>query len=278
LDIEFHYYTNYIVALAAGFSNDAAYKIAYSAQLLDNNTTEHTVILSNGEFYTNQISQTFNITLPQKTLYHLYQCFHFLPGDNLHFPHLTTPNSKRAQKMLAGALKSKNPYNIGIASHAYSDTWAHQNFSGRFDKSNAASGFPEILIPNIGHADFGEQPDIVGLIWHDSRHNLQINNSLRFIEAAQHLYYHYCNSFNSPSLDWNALEKMLIYCFGIPSTSLFEITRDMQYRINKYKEVCLEEFNIKIIDYILDDWLNENQLQHWVEFQEGVKYFLKTIN
>ncbi len=277
MDIEFHYYTNYIIALAAGFSNDAAYKIAYSAQLLDDNTTEHIITLQNGKIYTNQISQTYNITLPVKQLYRIYQNFHFLPGDNPLLPYQTTPNSHNAKRMIAAAMASNNPYLIGIASHAFADTWAHQNFSGRFDQMNAAQGFPEILIPNIGHADFREQPDIVGLIWHDSRHDLQINNCQRFIEAAQHLYYHYCDSLNQPLLSWGSLEKMLIYCFGKATDSLFEANMNQPKRIKKYKEVCLEEFNIRIIDYVSGDWLNENQLQNWIAFQEGVKYFLNPI-
>ena len=96
MDIEFHYYTNYIIALAAGFSNEAAYKIAYSVQLLDDNTSKHTITLPNGIAYTNEISQTFDITMPVKRLYRIYRCFHFLPGDNSRIPYQTTPNCIRA--------------------------------------------------------------------------------------------------------------------------------------------------------------------------------------
>lgn len=279
MDIEFHYYINYIIALAAGFSNEDAYKIAYSAQLLDDNTTEYTITLRNGKVYTNQISQTFNLMIPVSRLYRLYRRFHFLPGDNPHSPYQTTPNSRRAKSMMANAMESGCPYLIGIASHSYADTWSHQNFSGRFDKNNAVIGFPEILIPNIGHADFGEQPDIVGLIWHDSRYDLQINNSLRFLEAAKHLYYFYCVYLTRPPpLGGAGLEKMLIYSFGIPSSSLLGAILGKQARIDKYQEICQEEFNIRIVDYLPDDWLNVDQLHHWVGFQESVKYFLNPIN
>jgi hypothetical protein len=184
--------------------------------------------------------------------------------------------------MLTKALVSPSPYLIGIASHAYSDTWAHQNFSGRYDSNNAVIGFPEIFIPNIGHADFGEQPDIVSLIWNDSRYDKQINNSLRFIEAARYIYNIYRHFLNKQSIKaakcWNELEKMLIYCFGRPSTNLFTANQLRQHRIKKYKEIGYEEFKMSIIDYIEDDWLNSDKVADWTAFQDGIKYFLNHFN
>lgn len=43
MDIEFHYWVNFIVAMVAGFLKEDAYKIAYSSQLTNYNTKSYTI-------------------------------------------------------------------------------------------------------------------------------------------------------------------------------------------------------------------------------------------
>ncbi len=140
MDIEFHYYITYILAKESGFSSDEAAKIAYSSQYTDDNNKKIKVKKQDGSIYDNYISQTMNIARPINKLIRIYFCFHFLPGKclsnsikridgALHILN-TTPDSEHAKTMLADALNTGNLYRIGLATHCYADTWAHQNFIG----------------------------------------------------------------------------------------------------------------------------------------------------
>lgn len=77
---------------------------------------------------------------------------------------------------------------IGIASNAYADTWAHQNFFGKDSAFNSQDRLIENLIPNIGHADAFDKPDSINLIWEDKRFKFSVNNSKRFLTAVKKLY------------------------------------------------------------------------------------------
>ncbi len=84
MDTEFHYYINYVIALRAGFSPNTAYKIAYSAQYVDDNTEIYTVLQkTNLEQYSNIISQSINPILSVKDIISIYPVFHFIPGDEI---------------------------------------------------------------------------------------------------------------------------------------------------------------------------------------------------
>jgi hypothetical protein len=205
MDIEFHYWITGIIANRARLSEEDAQVIAYSCQYTDDNDEIRTVkdAGTNGE-YSNYISQTMDILKPKHTLMRIYPIFHFLPGDPLAIPArrrdgkmhvlVTTPDSPLAGTVLSHALQMDNQdpqrlYRIGIASHAYADTWAHQNFVGWYDGFNGELLNP---LPNIGHADFMHHPDWPGHRWQDPR-ILQgdINNNHRFLVAAKRLYEEY---------------------------------------------------------------------------------------
>ena len=149
--------------------------------------------------YKNLISQTMDPTKSHKEKLEVYPLFHFIPGDpnaesakrkdGQTNPFNTTPNSPNANRIIDSALKTNDFYQIGMASHAYVDTWAHQNFVGFQSDFNAFSGFTSALLPNIGHADAKTQPDQPRLIWDDERLvNSTVINKDRFLEAARHLF------------------------------------------------------------------------------------------
>ncbi|WP_339041683.1 DUF6765 family protein [Candidatus Lariskella endosymbiont of Hedychridium roseum] len=46
-------------------------------------------------------------------------------------------------------MQSGDLYWIGIATHAFLDTWAHQNFTGTMDDFNGFLDIKSIIIPNI---------------------------------------------------------------------------------------------------------------------------------
>ena len=199
MDIEFHYYMTYLIAAKAGFESEQAFKLTYSSQYVDNNDKVFEVRDELGESqYQNYISQTRNILKPQYQLKRIYPLFHFVPGDPEEYsrhleddcPELnTTPDSSNANQIMDQALASNNLYRIGIACHAYSDTWAHQNFVGLYDEFNALKDLVDQILPNIGHLDAEHDPDIPDLIWEDHRLvETEVDNKERFLEAAGRIF------------------------------------------------------------------------------------------
>jgi len=202
MDTEFHYWLTGLIAYRAGFTRDEALTIAHSSQYVD----ENDVTLEIGgadSTYRNFVSQTMNILKPRDELRRIYPIFHFIPGEpdavtarrrdgKMHLLN-TTPNNEKANILLDAAFKSSEEtrlYRIGIATHAYVDTWAHQNFVGWFDGFNAI-GID--LKPNIGHADAEHQPDIISYRWMDHRLvDGEVNNKHRCLSAARSLFRKYC--------------------------------------------------------------------------------------
>jgi hypothetical protein len=101
----------------------------------------------------------------------------------------TTPDNEIANTLLDEAFRAPEDmrlYRIGIAAHAFADTWAHQNFIGWHDFfNNIGLDFKF----NIGHADAEYHPDMVAHRWEDSRLREQcVCNNIRFFDAAGRLY------------------------------------------------------------------------------------------
>ena len=134
MDIEFHYYVNYIIALQAGFTSPNAYRIAYSAQYIDDNTESYTILQNtNLSQYHHIITQSLNPTLSVKDIISIYPIFHFIPGNELwkssnmrragECRHMsTTPNNKLARNCLITALQSNDKHWIDIASNSLINT------------------------------------------------------------------------------------------------------------------------------------------------------------
>lgn len=235
MDTEFHYWVTGIVARAAGFSEEEASTVAYCSQYVDENDVCYRIEdRSTGEIYRNFISQTMNILKPKTDLLRIYPIFHFVPGDPLAEGarrrdgkmHLlnTTPDGEYARLMLAAAFdapEALRPYRIGIAAHAYADTWAHQNFVGWHDSFNQMSLDPK---PNIGHVDAEHHPDWSAHLWTDNRLvEADVDNRIRFLSAAHGLFRHFCNYIGSAvrqdgSARWDHLEEMLKSFYDPPFT------------------------------------------------------------
>ncbi len=298
MDIEFHYYVIYILASKAGFSSGDARTIAYASQYVDDNTKQFTIHGDNREKYQNYISQTLNILKPKHELIRIHPCFHFFPGDYCKHDELikrqdgllhimtTTPNSENVNKLMDMALKSGNMYRIGIATHCYADTWAHQNFAGYDHKFNGMRGLMEMAVPDIGHADAGHKPDIINRIWKDSRlvpGSRLIYNKKRFLEAAKHLFTKY-KRYTDPKVKksymentWKDLHRRLSRAIGK------EITAGAQGRSKRIKNYLSIANDMK--RYRMDVWFREAirkkgfvhrkkagfDNSHWYRFQEAVK-------
>jgi hypothetical protein len=233
MDREFHYFATGLIAKRAGFRERDAETIARSSQFVDeNNVALRVRDPDNPErVYENAISQTVDILRPQSELMRIYPLFHFLPGDptaesarrsdgKMHLLN-TTPDSDFANELLDQACQAPTDtrlYRIGIASHAFTDTWAHQNFVGWYDSFNSM-GF-DLLRPEIGHAEAGHRTDWIGHTWRDHRLlEPEVDNTERFIHAARALFFKYCAhrrrlGRKDNSHGWSHLERELRHIFG----------------------------------------------------------------
>ncbi len=307
MDIEFHYYITYIIARRAGFKPEDAYVLAYSSQYTDDNDMACDYINQDTpDAYSNYISQTMNILKPQKERMRIYPVFHFLPGSQGDIAgdstrrvdgrtHIlnTIPNSQNSRMVLAEALSSKNLYRIGIATHMYVDTFAHQNFVGADDSFNNMSGLLEMLIPSIGHADAQHKPDIPNLVWQDERlipEHSSVDNKKRFLEATGCLFDFYCGYIGTSNG-----KDLLLADVG---NAIGDSSSTQENRIKHYKALIGGEFieynehgwfddilhfeNVEIPYTSGEDtvprsetqwlWLNKNyKASHWFQFQEAVK-------
>jgi hypothetical protein len=306
-----------IIAKAAGFSEDEAKTIATASEYVDENDVCLTIEDRNGsggEAYENYISQTMNILKPKRKLMRIYPVFHFVPGDpsderayrkdgKMHLLN-TIPNNKLANKMMDlsfDASEDTRLYRIGIATHAYTDTWAHQNFVGWYDYFN------DIALdvkPDIGHANAEHHPDWPAHRWEDPRlvHD-EIDNTKRFLEAAENIYgkYRYHNEQMSKRADsdWETLCSQLIMAMGESFSGNHNYGRED--RIKRYRELApwlgdfdesewfKEAIDVEVVRGLKDSdrgllsmftmlydklyWKKEvdKEKTHWYRFQEAVK-------
>ena len=299
MDIEFHYYITFIVALRVGYNPHDAYLIAYSSQYTDDNDKRFEISEETPNSYHNYISQTLNILKPAEDLLRIHPVFHFLPGTKdevfvdsgrrrdgkLHLLN-TIPNNQNARLLLKEALDSKNLYRIGIATHMYSDTFAHQNFVGYKDSFNAMKGLFEKVIPYIGHAEAEYKPDWPALSWEDKRlipSHSKIGNKQRFLDAASSLFKEYCGSLGrSPS---SPEIKNLITELDKAIGEEDKTNQLSKNRIDRYKTLIGDDF----IEYNKEAWFKEAvdrklgffkwvyswkenyKMGSWFQFQESVK-------
>lgn len=291
MDIEFHYFITYILSRKAGFDEEDAYKIAYSSQYTDDNNFHYYVNYEDGGHFLNEISQTMDITKPSIKRQKIYPLFHFVPGgkeseetctlkcgDTKCF--VTIPNNENAQMLLKEAINSGDLYRIGIAVHAFADTWSHQNFLGFEDKANSRKGIGK-LIPNIGHADFFHEPDKIHNEWEDTRLGKRksiINNDERFLDAAKQIFI-YLYRFKNPASDDSMaaskykelnLEQQLkdamddSYLWG----------SDDKARIKAYKKIC-NELQLTKYQYHPNTWRYDAVEKKEIEFDLFDKYWVK---
>ncbi|MEA1973736.1 MAG: DUF6765 family protein [Candidatus Cloacimonadota bacterium] len=280
MNIEFHYYITKILALEAGFEPDEAEIIAYSSQQVNDNNIAFKIMLDEDEeeIFETQISQIPDITNPKNELLRISLLYHYIPGDPMSYKakrrdgkmHFLMPSAASNNSLLVTneATKRDNMFLIGIASHAFSDTFSHQNFIGTYDHTNSMANSIDELVPKIGHEDVGIIPDIPNLIWDDTRmiDQLQeINNAERTIYAAQNLYKIF-NLYTASENNWFDVKPKLedIIGEGKRNPKMEYLEEEKKQRIEKYIE-WLSEFDSDEI-YDKDKW-----------FKEAVDYDIKKI-
>lgn len=299
MDIEYHYYITYILARKAGMTKSNAFTIAYSSQYTDDNKHHYYINFESGDSYMSEVSQTMDILKPSAKRQKIYPLFHFIPGDpdnptakrkdgKTHILN-TTPNSTNAKYFFKKAIESNNLFRIGIATHAYADSWAHQNFLGMEDAFNAMPAWA--ILPNIGHADARHEPDRISNRWKDLRlvaENELIDNDERMMEAAENIFSSFCR-YHEPAIKadliarrWNKLKDQLknamdeSYWLGSDDRARIKAYRNIckdipEYEKNKWRYGAVEKraFEMDLFDRY---WGKKNFLDSpWFKFQEAVK-------
>lgn len=206
MNFEFHYYAVAALALRAGYPSEAAHRIARSSQQVDQSifTWEILDLPSTVGGRANYTGRSYRTDKTQDYVFwdedvfrNIYLPFHFIPGDSakaaearedgLVDPWITTPDSPLARELLIRALRTANQHRIGIALHAYADTWAHQNFSGRLGEANDLG--QRSPLPPAGHLQALGSPDQATELWRDPRlRNPEVDNRERFLAAAKMIY------------------------------------------------------------------------------------------
>jgi hypothetical protein len=299
MNIEFHYHITYLLSLKAGFNQEFAYKIAYSSQFVDDNNKLLEVVDSGMNLVYCSLPTALGSIFPSTKRDIILQSFHFLPGNNPNKPMVTTANSKLANDLLDYALSKSDPYLIGISSHAFADTWAHQNFSGANSDINSLNN---PFIPNIGHADAQDEPDILDAPWHDIRldGNKMVKNSERFLDAARHLYESFYKASHGVSAKDDDLLVSLEKIFN-NNRARFRFGRNLMFkrRSRMYDELAIQISGFNIPKYKADKWIidalysesrghlwskkyrwhkpDEFTSTDWWQFQEAAKTFQQQV-
>lgn len=226
---DIHYYALYYLSLCAGIEPDIAYKIAYSSQYVDDSTESDKIWLldkQGKQGFIDPVRTAHNgLESFWKDVWEkIYFPFHFVPGHkkedqdekSIDEKCITKEgkNNQIATEYLDKALKTENPFRIGIALHPYADTYSHQNFSGRWSgvnnvekmhvyvsnlrrkkmKINLVLIFSKIFkkpIPEIGHGEAVTIPDISNYSWvyfNYKNEYVPASNEERFLSYAENVY------------------------------------------------------------------------------------------
>ncbi len=226
MNSEFHYYGTYYLCRRAGIPPEDSFLISYSSQFVDDNITPYVIETSRGD-YPVQVTMDYQwwggkgdgkTTIP----------FHFIPGvyqegaekrlDGTGHRDMATPGSPQAKELFIAALKTRNPYRIGIALHGYADTWAHQNFIGKNHPLNRI--YPDSIIPPVGHAQVREMPDQLDLTWEDPRlkeSERKVVNGERVLAAARRIYKYLAHYNHRPFQDADKTAEDYASLLGYPA-------------------------------------------------------------
>ena len=251
-----------------GFSSEDSQIIAYASQFIDD-AVDHEEMKVNGRLDILQkrfSKKTFNpVCTAHKGLQLLkglkktvqdkiYIPFHFLPNlesiKSEEDSFIVEANGKLAKKLVlsaktelsksTGEKRIMNLIRLGIALHTYSDTWTHQDFSGRHNSAENDIDDIEIFknnkweklslfnrleynaLPDIGHAEAESFPDQSHLKWRYKKLSTnkitERNNTKIFLEAAKNIF----NIFISinDKANWKSIENKLYECFSVEDNSV----------------------------------------------------------
>ena len=174
-----HFYMTYALSRKAGIGVAQAEIIAWADQFTDELTeaelygiqTQSAVL---GNWCDRQIQMS--VIIP----------FHFVPWMQGENPWMVAPSGEIVTDLVREAVKSEDPYRMGIALHALQDSFSHQGFTGWREDCNSCYPwwYIQSVTPNIGHAEMWPIPDITNARWTDPRTGKNISNPQRVVWCA----------------------------------------------------------------------------------------------
>lgn len=227
VNIDSHHAATYVVARLAGFSHHDAEIVAHASEYVDDATNDGMIQFDNSASYhricsAHRMLDYRNVESVRSA--RVWVPFHFLPGNG-GLPEGQDPpgglvdklicrkDSPIARAMIRTAITERNkPYGLhrlGIAAHVYTDTWAHQGFTGTIHPVNVASdlvnekGEPDLAMSEriqryflsktvpLGHGCVLGQPDRPYLVWgykNGRGETIHRNNPKDYVEAFEALY------------------------------------------------------------------------------------------
>jgi hypothetical protein len=224
MQLDYHYYVVYHLSVLAGLTPEEAETVAYASQYVDDATESEPVEpFPNQKFDTARTAHynlgAFDWDVQKK----IYMPFHFLPSrirwvDPGRFSYVTAPASmqkddlsaKLVESALAEPVAQLRLIRMGVALHTVADTFSHFGFSGRHAEENdvckiwvAKNGggwefkflhtFGDIFVPQIGHVEAFDYPDLPFLSWRYSdglKKSRTRDNSTHCLKGAQLIYQH----------------------------------------------------------------------------------------
>jgi len=210
---DIHFYLTYALAMKIGMPAAKAEKVAWADQYTDDLTAAdlHGIqtqsdVIGNWDERHVQLS----VLVP----------FHFVPGSDATHPWMTTRDSERARKLVDIA-SQKGLIRLGIALHAYQDTFSHEKFSGWREDLNSCYPWYYVKsgLPNVGHAEMRVIPDVVNYVWTDPRDGEKIDNKKRTMNCARGTYDHLKALFdpNGAGAAWGKIKPELQRIFKLDS-------------------------------------------------------------
>jgi len=192
---DFHFYVTYYAFRAKGWSDFTAARVATFAQYVDDNSrTSPTNI---GRFISNY-GDAMDVL----------RTFHFVGGDSKTAVQRANFASRRmlreAVMQESGSLDRldrEQAARLGIAVHAFEDTFSHEGFKPAWSRDNRRTGS---LRPNIGHADAGKGGHAPDLPYKDLA---------KALDAAETLFWNIPTRSGSTPLDVETLRTDLEAAF-----------------------------------------------------------------
>jgi|GEM_PF-2124969 len=315
----FHYYLTKVLAEKAGLTSKDAQILAYATQYVDDSffynklhlngfpgwAEYKSLKMSDDVFCPVQTSHdTFDILrdLDPKICQEVWTGFHMVPNDRIARTtnpevklksYITKENGKKVNQLVDEAIRqleattNPNPdhtralIKLGIALHAFADSWAHDDFSGIHDarnhklendiwhegtwKQDVSLGTVE-----IGHA-LSSAPDVT-VKWRyknpgDSIYIVK-DNLDRFLDCAEKIYLKLVG-FTKTGPDFKDIRTQIKNClkFGNPE----EVYPDIRFKYNK------EEWFRAAIKFNLDETRSKKK-KFWVyDFAGDWKWFYYQI-